>query len=180
MRLSTAQELSFQDLANICLPFIAQAEVERCLMSGNSCDDIRNVNQFISYTIPRVAREQLNNLLNKISEAEIFLVYPFIDMAQSIRLVSLKNNLEVGQDKKGLKVEHWQIHPQLSGLAKFNAELLIQRLTYQERVYGTAHLNQKKYLLEQEVQAPKRRSLSELSDSIDRASPVDTVQKDKA
>lgn len=177
MRLATAQELSFQDLPNISLPFIAQAEIERYITGGLCYSRISNLNQFIAHTNTRVPREQVNKLLAKINDAEVFLVYPSISESLSDTLVRLKTNLEVEQDRKGLKAEHWQVHQQLSGLAKFNAEILIQRLSYHERVYGVSRIiidkqTQEQFRQEQGGNLPQRKSLTELSHLIDGAVPL--------
>lgn len=177
MRLATAQDLSFQDLPHIVLPFIAQAEIERYFIDGLRFSGISNINKFIPNTLTRTSQDQLNKLLTKVNNAEVFLVYSSIGESLSDTLVSIKTNLEVEQDRKGLKVEHWQVHPQLSGFAKFNAEILIQRLTYHERVYGVTHIIQDKQeraqqWAEQQNQVPQRKSLSELSQLIDDAEPI--------
>lgn len=114
MRLVTAQELSFQDLPHISLPFIAQAEIKLYYSDENYSDK-----------------------MSKVNDLELFLVSPSLSESLTDTLVSLKYNLDIEDEVRGHNAEHWQVHPQLIGLAKFNAELLIQRLTYQERIYGT-------------------------------------------
>ena len=175
MRLTTAHDMSFQDLSNICLPFIAQAEVERYFTGGLQYNVINNLDKFLSNT--SVSRDKLNHLLSKINDAEVLLVYSSIKMTLSDTLVSLKTNLEIEQDRKGLNVEHWQVHSQLSGIAKFNAELLIQRLTYHERVYGVSRIIKDKQAQAQQWQEQRdsmsqRKSLKELSGLIDEATPI--------
>lgn len=177
MQLTTAHDMSFQDLTNICLPFIAQAEVERYFAGGLQYNEINNLDKFLSNTNARVSRDKLTNLLSKINDAEVFLVNSSTKISLSDSLVSLRTNLEIEQDRKGLNVEHWQVHPQLRGIAKFNAELLIQRLTYHERVYGVScRIKDKQAQIQrwQELRnsLSQRKSLKELSGQIDEAVPV--------
>jgi len=139
MRLSTAQDLSFQDLPYICLPLFAQVEVEHCLRGGFSCHEISNVNQFISNATTGVRREQQDSLLSKIGDAWVFLVYVSRSELPPEPLVSLSTSLNIDRDRAGLQVEHWTVHPGLTDSVKFSAELLIQRLTYHERIYGVPH-----------------------------------------
>lgn len=140
MRLSTAQDLSFQDLPYIYLPLIAQGMIERYLSGDFSNKEVNNVNQFISSWNKNISREQLDSLITKISDAWVFLVNPMLATSPGETLVSLKTNLDVEQGKQGLQIEDWIINPELTGTAKFSAELLIQRLTYHERIYGVTQL----------------------------------------
>jgi len=136
MRLSTAQDLSFQDLPYICLPLFAQVEVERYLNGRLSCYEISNLDQFISNKTAHSARDQLDSLISKIGDGWIFLVYLMNGDIPPEALMSLNVNIETEANRKGLEAENWLPHPSLYGLAKFNIELIIQRLTYHERIYG--------------------------------------------
>lgn len=160
MRLSTAQDLSFQDLPYICLPLFAQAEVEHYFNGRFSCNEISNVNQFISTMAPSLAPEQLDSLISKIGDGWIFLVYSVTDDLPAEPLISLQTNLNVEKNRRGLEVEHWVTHPALRGAAKFSAELLIQRLTYHERVYGVTHVHHETNVGEHQWHAQKTQVLS--------------------
>ena len=141
MRLVTAQELRFQDLPHISLPFIAQAEIKRYYNSENYLDKMSNVSKVldsVNFTFP--IEEQLTHLTTKVNDLELFLVSPSLSESITDTLVRLKENIEAEEKFRGLNPEHWQVHPQLIGLAKFNAELLIQRLTFFQRVYGVNSL----------------------------------------
>ena len=143
MRLVTAQKLSFQDLPHISLPFIAQAEIKRYYSDENYFDDMSNVNEVLEatdFTFPSEELEQLTHLTAKVNDLELFLVSPSLSESLTDTLVSLKENIEVEDEVRGHNAEHWQVHPQLIGLDKFNAELLIQRLTFFQRVYGVNSL----------------------------------------
>lgn len=130
MRLITSQELRFQDLPNISLPYIAQAAIESHSM------EILNAEKFMDEPSSTFSKISLAKLSTKISEVEILLVSQALSESITDTLVSLKDDINTEECKKGHNVEHWDVHPQLRGLAKFNAELLIQRLTFHQRVYG--------------------------------------------